>query len=85
MSIDLTKRSKPATIWLGIIPGIFGYGISVAETSKAKAMTALRKAYDEYKEANPNPNTDFETSFEYWGGSVSKIELGRSYFDGFKS
>lgn len=81
-----TKRTnKPAHIWVGIIPGIFGYGINVAETSKAKAMAALRKAYDEYKEAAPNPNTDFDTSFEYWGGSVYAIELGKSYHDNFSS
>jgi hypothetical protein len=85
MSIDLTKRSKPSTIWVGIIPDIFGYGISVAETSKAKAMTALRKSYDEWKEAQPDSSTDFETSFQYWGGSVTEIELGKAYNDGFRS
>lgn len=77
------RKTKPATIWVGIIPSIFGYGISVAETTEAKAMTALRKAYAEWKEARPDSSTDFETSFRYWGGYVTEVELGEDYFEGF--
>jgi hypothetical protein len=49
------RKTKPATIWVGIIPSIFGYGISVAETTEAKAMTALRKAYAEGRKPAPTP------------------------------
>jgi hypothetical protein len=77
------RKTKPATIWVGIIPNIFGYGISVADTTEAKVMTALRKSYDDWKNANPDPSTDFETSFQYWGGYVTEVELGADYFEGF--
>jgi hypothetical protein len=80
-----TKRTnKPAHIWVGIIPGIFGYGISVAAKTKAGAMTALREAYADWKIARPDSSTNFETSFENWGGYVQRINLGESYQDGFR-
>lgn len=73
-------------IYIGIIPGIFGYGISVASKTKAGAMASLRKAYDEWKQARPDPETDFEKSYERWGGSITKVELDhRSYNDNFAS
>lgn len=76
---------KPKTIWMGIIPGIFGYGISVASESKEGAMTALRSAYDGWKEARPGSDTNFDSSFESWGGHIFEVELNKSYFDSFNS
>jgi hypothetical protein len=70
-------------IYVGIIPDIFGYGISVASDSEAGAMEALRKAYADWKEANPDSTTSFKTSFEYWGGRVTKVELNKAYHDNF--
>jgi hypothetical protein len=75
----------PKAIWIGMIPDIFGYGINVASDSKANAMAALRKAYDDHKKHNPNPNTNFDDSFEYWGGSVIKVTLNKPYSDNFNS
>ena len=72
-------------IYIGVIPDIFGYGINVASDTKAGAMEALRKAYDGWKEARPDPDTNFKSSFEYWGGSVTKVELGKAYHDNFGS
>ena len=73
------------TIWVGIIPGIFGYGISVVDESEAKCLTALRREYKEWKKSYVDSSTNFKTSFENWGGSVEEIELGKGYFDDFKS
>ena len=74
---------KKQTIWIGIIPDIFGYGISVAGNSEAECMTALRASYKKWKKGYPDPSTNFKTSFENWGGRVSEVELGKSYFDNF--
>jgi len=72
-------------IWVGIIPGIFGYGISVASKTKAGAMKALKVSYQEWKSARQDEYiTTFEESFEYWGGYVNKIQLDEDYIDGFK-
>jgi len=79
------QTTKPTTLWVGIIPGIFGYGINALGRTKAETMTALRKSYDKWKKAQPDPLTDFETSFQYWGGSLSRIKIGKAYHDGFRS
>lgn len=76
---------KANHIYIGVIPAIFGYGISVASDSKEGAMTALRSAYDGWKEARPDSDTNFDSSFESWGGSVIKVELGKAYHDDFNS
>ena len=72
-------------IYIGVIPAIFGYGINVASDTQEGAMVALRKAYDEWKVARPNPDTNFEKSFEDWGGRVEKVELGKAYNDDFSN
>lgn len=76
---------KAYHIYIGVIPGIFGYGISVASDSKEGAMTALRSAYDRWKEARPDSHTNFDSTFESFGGSVIKVELGKAYHNGFNS
>lgn len=75
--------TKKRYIWIGIIPDIFGYGICVAEESRALCMQALEKAYEEWKEVQPDPDTNFKKSFNYYGGRVEKITLGKSYFEDF--
>lgn len=83
------------TIWIGTIPGIFGYGISIAEDTEEKCVKALETAYnrcvdgtdDDYDEQFYEDGTEmtrFEKAFDYWGGSVSEIELGKEYSDDFK-
>ena len=76
-----TKKKK--TLWVARIPGIFGYGIAVVETTKARAIRALVKEYDAWKVARPDGSTCFETSFEYWGGYVTPVEVGKGYHDTF--
>lgn len=80
-----TKRTTKPTLWVGIIPGIFGYGINALGRTKAETEAALRKAYAQHKKAQPDSSTDFETSFQYWGGCVFKVKVGHAYFDGFRS
>ncbi len=88
------------TIWIGVIESIFGYGIAVAEVTEEKCMEALKDIYnayiynaslegdeDEYDEQydeNGIEMSRFEKAMEYWGGSVSEVELGKGYDDGFR-
>ena len=76
-----TKKKK--TLWVARIPGIFGYGIAVVETTEVKAIRSLEKEYDEWKVAYPDGSTCFKTSFEYWGGYVTEVEVGKGYYDTF--
>jgi hypothetical protein len=80
-----TQRTNKPTLWVGIIPDIFGYGINALGRTKAETEAALRKAYAQHKKAQPDALTDFETSFQYWGGCVFKVKVGKAYFDGFRS
>lgn len=81
-----TKRTnKPARIWVGIIPEIFGYGINAIGRTEAEAMDALRSAYADWKVARPDSSTDFDSSYERFGGSVTRVEIGKAYHDGFRS
>lgn len=75
--------TKLTHIWIGVIPDIFGYGISVASLTEDGAMKALRNAYNEWKVHRPNSSTTFSTSFENFGGRVERIELNKSYCDNF--
>lgn len=70
-------------IWIGVIPDIFGYGITVASLTKEDAMKALRRGYREWKVHRENPNTNFKQSFEDFGGRIERIELGKTYCDNF--
>ena len=72
-------------IYFGNIPDIFGYGMQVVALTEEDAMNALRKAYTERKAVHPDPSTDFETSFEYFGGSVTRVIIGKGYTYGFCS
>lgn len=77
---------KKKELWIGQIPDIFGYGMSVVSESKAGAMKALRLKYAEWKRnlgPMADPTTNFKKSFEYFGGYVGKVDLDRVYHDGF--
>jgi hypothetical protein len=69
-------------IWVGVIPDIFGYGITVASLSRSGAFRALRKAFLEWKKHRESPST-FNSAFEDWGGRVEQIELDKAYADNF--
>jgi len=80
----MKTKTKKTHIWIGVIPGIFGYGISVASETRAGAMKALRKSWKERMPSSTFPKTaTFKEHFEEFGGDVSKIELDRAYWDNF--
>lgn len=79
-------KTKAKTIWVGIIPDIFGYGINVAAETRDEAFDALRREYVDWKKAILQPSsTNFDESFRYYGGYVIEVELGKGYHDGFGS
>jgi hypothetical protein len=75
--------TKKKTLWVARIPGIFGYGIAVVETTQGRAIRALVKEYEAWKVARPDDSTCFKTSYEYWGGYVTQVEIGKGYHDTF--
>lgn len=92
----MAKNEKKRTIWVGSIPDIFGYGLSVVGETKKECETALKKAYlqwskgtsDDYgdrRDENGKKMTRFEKAMEDWGGDIFEVELGKIYNDNFKS
>jgi hypothetical protein len=90
----MAKQLKKKTIWIGVIPDIFGYGMSVAAESEAECLKALKKDYaksskgtfDEYEDVcdeNGKKLTRFEKAMENWGGRIEEVELGKVYWDNF--
>lgn len=78
------KRKPDPQIWVGIVDGIFGYGMSVVADSEAAVMKALRAEYRRWKKQYPtDPTTNFDASFENFGGRVTQIEKGKVYYDNF--
>jgi len=72
------------TIWLAQIPECFGYGICILDTTENGALVKLRKEYKKMA-AGYNCQKSFNDAMDYFGGSVSEIEIGKSYNDGFKN
>jgi len=76
------KSSKSCEVWIGRIPGIFGYGIMVAESSEAECKKALKKHYLACKKSWGYDKT-FTDAMDYFGGMVDKIKMGAMYYDNF--
>ena len=70
-------------IWIGVIPDIFGYGITAASLTEAGAKKTLHKAYLQWKKHRPNPETNFKQAFEDWGGYLTRVDLDKGYADNF--
>ena len=92
----MAKQLKKKTIWVGVIPSIFGYGMIVVAESEAECLKALKKDYrectkdrsDDYgdmRDENGRKLTRFEKAMECWGGRIEEVELGKIYFDNFGS
>lgn len=80
------RRLADPELWVGVVPDIFGYGMTVAAPSKDAAMRALRAEYKKWKQQlgkHADPTTTFDRSFEEFGGWVSKVEIGKVYYDNF--
>jgi hypothetical protein len=77
-------KAKPckSELWVGRMPGIFGYGIMVAESSEADCKKALRKYYFACKKSRRYDKT-FAEAMDYFGGAIVKITMGKMYYDDF--
>ena len=76
-------------IWFGNIPEIFGYGISCLGNSKKEVMDTMKKEYKQWKAGRAkhgfgDESTNFETSYEYYGGWVEQVEIGKGYYEGLR-
>ena len=71
-------------LWFGEIPEIFGYGISCLGNSEKEVMETMKRSYRKWKDHAPNEETNFKTSFEYYGGYVYQVELGKAYAGGLR-
>lgn len=77
-------KTKSKHIWIGMIPGIFGYGISVASETSEGATQALKKRWAEWMPHSSFPqNSTFNQHFEEFGGHVKQVSLDKSYYDNF--
>lgn len=71
-------------IYYGEIPEIFGYGISCLGWSKKEVRNTLRMEYDRWKKIQPDDDTSFNTSFDYYGGWIDEIEIGKGYHENLR-
>lgn len=78
------KKEQIAPIYIGVIPGIFGYGIAAWHPTEDGCRKALKAKFYDWKRQQPSPST-FESAFERWGGRIELIEAGKAYYDDFGS
>jgi hypothetical protein len=79
---QITKKLKPTKLWVGHIPGIYGYGVMVVEFSEDQARKSLKRAFAQAKKYNDG-QMSFANAFDHWGGRIFEIETGRYYGDDF--
>ena len=76
------KSNVQPEVWIGRIPEIYGYGLSVMEHSEAEAMKTLKREFLKMKKSWQGVKT-FPQAMDYFGGRVFKIESGKAYYDDF--
>ena len=76
------KELKPTKLWVGQIPGIYGYGVIVIELTEDQARKSLKRAFARAKKANDGERS-FNDSFIHWGGRISEVQTGKCYGDDF--
>jgi len=76
----MAKKTKSPEIWCGVIPGIYGYGIVVFETSEELVKKSLRKHFLKFKKGYGG-EMSFPKAFEYFGGRYMKVEMDNMYYD----
>jgi hypothetical protein len=76
------KSSKSNEVWVGQIPSIFGYGIMVVESSEAECKKSLKKHYLACKKSWGFDKT-FADAMDWFDGRITKIEMGKMYYDDF--
>ena len=71
-------------IWIGVIPGIFGYGISVVGDTNKSVMENLKKRWETLTKASSFlSNSTFKEDFDNFGGYIEEINLGVKRSDNF--
>ncbi len=87
------------TVFIGLMPGVFGYGLSVAGDTGKECREALRDAFYALQKAYQQPwaaarpmtasgRGEFKTftqAFDHFGGSITEVIKGKTYYDDFKS
>jgi hypothetical protein len=69
-------------IYIGEIPEIFGYGINATGSTEARCRSAIRSEYMTRKRQYQYDKS-FPEAWEYFGGSIFEVEIGKAYFGGF--
>jgi hypothetical protein len=77
-----TKKLKPTKLWVGHIPGIYGYGVMVIEFTEDQARKSLKKAFAQAKKYNEG-EMSYANAFDHWGGRIFEVETGKHYGDDF--
>jgi hypothetical protein len=76
-------------VWIGSIPGIYGYGMIVAGKDRATCERSLRAKMQEWLDRSgisggaPRHLTDLAEALEYFGGAIREVEAGWVYNDNF--
>tara|TARA_R100001463_G_scaffold15959_1_gene41452 strand:- start:2267 stop:2512 length:246 start_codon:yes stop_codon:yes gene_type:complete len=74
-------------IWVGRMPGVCGYGISVIGKTKADARRSLEKSYNKWRNDYgfhfmKDINT-YNKAMDYFGGWIEKKYFDFGYYDDF--
>jgi hypothetical protein len=75
--------AKKQTFWCGLIPDIYGYGITVFETTEDLAKKSLKKHFHVAKKSFDGVYT-FPQAMEAFGGRVFEVEMDTCYDDGIR-
>lgn len=84
-----TTEARPATVFVGCLPEVFGYGINVVAYTEEEAMANLREAFGWWVNGT-SPGTvpaycsDFDSAYEHFGGYVAEVTIGKRYSQGFQ-
>lgn len=76
------KKTTPTKLWVGHIPGIYGYGVMVIDLTEDLARKSLKRAFAEAKKYNDG-FMNYKNAFEHWGGRIFEVETGKHYGDDF--
>jgi predicted acetyltransferase len=82
LKIMTNKKLKSLKLWIGHIPGIYGYGIIVVELTEDEARKSLKKAFAKAKKANVG-QASYKESSKNWGCRIFEVETGKYYGDDF--
>lgn len=79
---QIVKKLKPQKLWVGHIPGIYGYGVMVIDLTEDEARKSLKRAFALAKKYNDG-QAGYKEAFDHWGGRIFEVETGKHYGDDF--